>query len=97
MVGGVIPVPEGDQFIAGLANILAVEDRTGEDAGDVQAVDEGSIGAILNIERAIKQGLITLRFCQKRLQLPYKAFVYHQVRGEHSISRIIGVDWLKPP
>jgi len=54
-VVGVLGVPFGDEFIAGLADVLAVDDRAAEDARDVEPVTEGGIGAILNIERAIER------------------------------------------
>ena len=53
-VFGVLLVPLGDQFIAGLADVFTVEDRAGEYAGDVQTVAEGGVGAVLQVERAIE-------------------------------------------
>jgi len=60
-VGGVVLIPPGDQFIAGLADVLTVDDCAGEDSGDVQAVAESSIGAILNVERAIQGNIGRVR------------------------------------
>jgi len=50
----VLFIPFGDEFIAGLADVLAVDDRPAEDARDVQPVPDGGIGTILNIEGAIE-------------------------------------------
>lgn len=49
-----ICVPFGYQLIAGTADVLTVGDRAGEDAGDVQTVAERSVGAVLQVERAVQ-------------------------------------------
>ena len=38
-------VPFGDEFFTGLADVLAVDDRAGENTRDVQTVSEGWIGS----------------------------------------------------
>jgi hypothetical protein len=59
-VVGVLFVPLGDEFIAGLADEFAVEDRAAESAGDVQAVVHGRVGAegdgevIIQIDGGVK-------------------------------------------
>ena len=41
-------IPLGNQFFAGLADVLTVEDGAAENAGDVQAIAQGGVGAIAN-------------------------------------------------
>src|SRR5258706_7233547 len=53
-VVGVIGVPFGDEFIAGLADEFAVDDRAAEDTRDVESVTESGIRSILDVERAIE-------------------------------------------
>ena len=50
----VFGIPLGDQFVAGFADVFAVDDRAGENTRDVQPICECGIGAVLQIERAIK-------------------------------------------
>jgi hypothetical protein len=57
-VCGVVSVPPAHQLIAGFANVLTVEDRAGENTGDVQAVAESGVCAVLQVERA---GLLRAR------------------------------------
>ena len=53
-VVGMGGVPEGDQIVSGFADVLAVFDVPGEDAGSVQTVLDGGIQAVLDVERAIQ-------------------------------------------
>lgn len=54
LIFGVLLVPQLDQFIGGLANVLAVADGAGEHAGDVQPFDQRRIGAVHDAERAVE-------------------------------------------
>ena len=47
-------IPLGDQFIAGLADVLAVENGAGENARQVEPVTEGRVRPVLDVERAIQ-------------------------------------------
>jgi len=38
-------VPHGDQIVAALADVLAVDDLAGEEAGQVEPVTKGRVGA----------------------------------------------------
>ena len=48
LVVGVVAVPAGDQFFCRLADVLTVEDRTGENARDIQSIGESGIGTERN-------------------------------------------------
>ena len=50
----VVFVPFGDQFLAGLANVLAVDDLAAENTRDVEPVTEGRVSPVLDVERAIQ-------------------------------------------
>ena len=53
-VVGVIGVPFGNEFIAGLADIFAVDDGAAKHTRDIDPVTDRGIGAILDIKRAIE-------------------------------------------
>jgi hypothetical protein len=50
----VICIPFCDEFVAGFANVLTVQDGAGEDARDVEPVAESGTRSILDIERAVE-------------------------------------------
>ena len=53
-VGRVVRIPLNDQFVAGLANVLAVAYRASKCIRDIHAIGERSICAILKVEVAIQ-------------------------------------------
>ncbi len=49
----IVLVPLDDQLVAGLADVLLVEDRAGEDTRHIDLVDKGGIGPVLDFEFSI--------------------------------------------
>ncbi len=47
-------VPHGDEFIAGLADVFAVDDRAAEDAWNIQTIAQGRVRPVGNRQIAIQ-------------------------------------------
>src|SRR5687768_8798366 len=47
-------VPQADEILTGLADVLRVVDLAGEHTGQVEPVAEGRVGPVLDVERALE-------------------------------------------